>query len=80
MFLVQEDWRDIRGQSGLLRGRHRDSRGGGSLGSPHAIRIVGDIRGVGAMRAVEVVKDRATREPAPDETKAILADCHQRGL
>jgi len=42
--------------------------------------LIGDIRGVGAMRAIEFVRDRATKEPAADETKRILSACHQRGL
>lgn len=42
--------------------------------------LVGDIRGIGAMRAVELVKDRVTKEPATAETKRILAACHARGL
>jgi 4-aminobutyrate aminotransferase/(S)-3-amino-2-methylpropionate transaminase len=46
----------------------------------HRFGIVGDIRGVGAMRAIELVKDRATKEPAPEETKSVLAACHKRGL
>lgn len=43
-------------------------------------RLVGDVRGVGAMRAIEIVKSQSTKEPAPEETKAILAACHHRGL
>jgi 4-aminobutyrate aminotransferase/(S)-3-amino-2-methylpropionate transaminase len=42
--------------------------------------VVGDIRGVGAMRAIELVKDLTTKEPAAQETRAILAACHQKGL
>ena len=42
--------------------------------------LIGDIRGVGAMRAIELVKNRATKEPATAETKQILAACHKRGL
>lgn len=47
---------------------------------PSRFPLVGDIRGAGAMRAIELVKDRATKEPATGETKAILAACHRRGL
>ncbi len=47
---------------------------------PERYRIIGDIRGVGAMRAIELVKDRTTKEAATAETKAILTACHQKGL
>jgi len=30
--------------------------------------IVGDIRGIGAMRAIELVKNRKTKEPATQKT------------
>jgi len=42
--------------------------------------VVGDIRGVGAMWAVELVKDRATKAPAKDETSAVSRKCYERGL
>jgi 4-aminobutyrate aminotransferase/(S)-3-amino-2-methylpropionate transaminase len=47
---------------------------------PHRFPLIGDIRGVGAMRAIELVRDRATKEPADLETRRILASCHRRGL
>jgi len=42
--------------------------------------LVGDVRGVGAMWAVELVKDRAKRTPAKDETAAVSKRCYERGL
>ena len=42
--------------------------------------IVGDVRGIGAMWAVELVKDRASRAPAKEETSAVAQRCWQRGL
>jgi 4-aminobutyrate aminotransferase/(S)-3-amino-2-methylpropionate transaminase len=42
--------------------------------------LVGDVRGLGAMWAVELVKDRATRAPAKDETAALTKRCYERGL
>jgi 4-aminobutyrate aminotransferase/(S)-3-amino-2-methylpropionate transaminase len=42
--------------------------------------IIGDVRGIGAMNALELVKDRATREPAKDEAGAVSKHCYERGL
>jgi len=41
---------------------------------------VGDVRGRGAMVAMELVTDRATREPAAAMTNDILRYCHAHGL
>lgn len=42
--------------------------------------LVGDARGVGAMWALELVKDRATRAPAKEETQAVSMRCYEQGL
>jgi 4-aminobutyrate aminotransferase / (S)-3-amino-2-methylpropionate transaminase / 5-aminovalerate transaminase len=42
--------------------------------------LVGDVRGVGAMWALELVKDRATRAPAKEETGAVSKRCYEKGL
>src|SRR6266481_3515404 len=42
--------------------------------------IIGDVRGLGAMRALELVKSRETRDPVPDETKKITQYCYEHGL
>ena len=42
--------------------------------------LVGDVRGLGAMRLVELVRDRNTKEPAPDETLAIIKRAGKMGL
>jgi len=34
--------------------------------------LVGDVRGVGAMMAIELVRNRRSKEPAPRETGAVL--------
>jgi 4-aminobutyrate aminotransferase/(S)-3-amino-2-methylpropionate transaminase len=47
---------------------------------PGRFPLIGEIRGLGAMRAIELVKDRYTKEPAGEETRAVLAACHRRGL
>ncbi len=42
--------------------------------------IIGDARGLGAMQAIELVRDRASREPATQETRRIVERCYDRGL
>lgn len=42
--------------------------------------LIGDVRGVGAMVAIELVKDRATKEPAPEETFKIIDYCVHHGV
>jgi len=42
--------------------------------------LVGDIRGIGAMQAIELVKDAASRAPATDETKRLVRHCYERGV
>jgi 4-aminobutyrate aminotransferase/(S)-3-amino-2-methylpropionate transaminase len=42
--------------------------------------LVGDVRVVGAMAGMELVRDRRTKEPADTETARILAAARERGL
>ncbi len=42
--------------------------------------IIGEIRGLGCMIGVELVKDRGTKEPAAEETRRIQQECCRRGL
>jgi 4-aminobutyrate aminotransferase/(S)-3-amino-2-methylpropionate transaminase len=42
--------------------------------------VVGEARGLGAMAAIELVKDRATKEPAAEETARVIRWCYERGL
>src|SRR5216684_1451970 len=42
--------------------------------------IVGDVRVVGAMAGMELVRDRATKEPADKETARVLAVARDKGL
>jgi len=42
--------------------------------------IVGDVRGLGPMRAIELVKDRNTKEPYPEAVKKIIKSAYEKGL
>ena len=42
--------------------------------------LIGESRGLGAMRALELVKSRETREPAKQETEDVLKFCRGKGL
>ena len=41
---------------------------------------IGQVRGLGPMLAMELVKDQKTREPAPELAKKLTAACHEQGL
>jgi 4-aminobutyrate aminotransferase/(S)-3-amino-2-methylpropionate transaminase len=42
--------------------------------------LIGEIRGIGAMRAIELVKDQKTKEPATQETAQIVQECLKNGV
>ena len=42
--------------------------------------LIGDVRGKGLMLGIELVKDRATREPAKAECAQVLELCREMGL
>jgi alanine-glyoxylate transaminase/(R)-3-amino-2-methylpropionate-pyruvate transaminase len=42
--------------------------------------IIGDVRGRGFMQAIELVKDRDTKEPAPDHTAYVFERTREHGL
>ncbi len=42
--------------------------------------VIGEVRGLGAMVGVELVKDRHTKEPASEETKQVQKEALKRGV
>ncbi len=42
--------------------------------------LIGDVRGMGLMQALELVKDRHTKEPAPEATTQLLERARDNGL
>jgi len=42
--------------------------------------MIGNVRGLGAMQAMELVRSPDTREPADDEVKEITRYCYEHGL
>jgi 4-aminobutyrate aminotransferase / (S)-3-amino-2-methylpropionate transaminase / 5-aminovalerate transaminase len=42
--------------------------------------LVGDVRGLGGMQAIELVKSQEDKTPATDETKKITQYCYEHGL
>jgi len=42
--------------------------------------LVGEVRGLGAMQALELVRSKTTRQPADEETKQVAQYCYEHGL
>jgi 4-aminobutyrate aminotransferase len=42
--------------------------------------VIGDVRGMGLMQALELVKDPETKEPAPEQAGQLMEHCRTNGL
>jgi len=42
--------------------------------------LIGDVRGLGGMQAIELVRSVETREPAAEETQQVTRYCYEHGL
>jgi 4-aminobutyrate aminotransferase len=47
---------------------------------PKRFPVVGDVRGLGLMIGIEIVRDQATKERAPELRDRIVQMCFERGL
>jgi 4-aminobutyrate aminotransferase/(S)-3-amino-2-methylpropionate transaminase len=73
---------DIFAEEGLLeRGQHIGKRVMDAFSEfQERIPQVGDVRGLGAMVAMELVNDPASKEPAPELAQRVIDGARQRGL
>ncbi len=72
--VIEED--DLRTNAAVVGAYFREKLE--ELQQKHA--IIGDVRGMGLLQAMEFVKDRNTKEPAPQETNAFMEECRKQGL
>ncbi len=42
--------------------------------------LIGEVRGLGAMQAIELVRSKSTRQPADEETKQVSQYCYEHGV
>jgi 4-aminobutyrate aminotransferase / (S)-3-amino-2-methylpropionate transaminase / 5-aminovalerate transaminase len=73
---------DVFEEEGLVERARRigDTIRSRMLGWQERFEAIGDVRGVGAMLAVEYVEDRETKEPAPGIASRVAEEAAARGL
>ena len=72
--LIEED--RLMDNAAIVGGHFR--QGLESLQEKHP--LIGDVRGMGLMQALEFVRDRKSKEPAPQETAQFMEECRKLGL
>lgn len=72
--LIEED--DLRTNAAVVGGYFRQQLE--HLQSKHS--LIGDVRGMGLMQALELVEDRQSKEPAAAKTNALMEEARKRGL
>ncbi|MGH9554726.1 MAG: aspartate aminotransferase family protein, partial [Terriglobales bacterium] len=72
--LIEED--DLRTNCEVVGGYFRDKLE--ALQDKHS--LIGDVRGMGLMQALELVTDRDTKEPATAATVGFMEETRKRGL
>ncbi len=65
---------------GAIFRKRFESLGHRLAGTPGSKLQVGEVRGLGAMIGMEMVRDAATREPAQPEVNQIMEKCISRGV
>ncbi|MFH1748873.1 MAG: aspartate aminotransferase family protein [Planctomycetota bacterium] len=76
---IQQNAKEVGGylKQKLLELQEKHARGGASASRPVCI---GEVRGLGLMLGVELVKDHTSKEPAVQETANVVERAKQRGL
>ncbi len=72
--LIEED--DLRTNAHVVGGYFREKLQ--ELQQKHP--LIGDVRGMGLLLALELVEDRATKQPSPKGTNAVMEEARKRGL
>jgi 4-aminobutyrate aminotransferase-like enzyme len=72
--IIEED--DLRTNAEVVGGYFRNRLE--ELQAKHP--IIGDVRGMGLMQALELVEDRTAKKPASASTNALMEEARKRGL